>query len=81
MEDKKNLVLDGLMTIGSSREGEFAAMNEMRRVVEGRLQRKLQLSMGMSHDWGMAVRHGASQVRIGTLIFGDRPANKHLDTS
>lgn len=31
-----------------------------------------QLSMGMSGDFEMAVRFGASYVRVGTAIFGDR---------
>ena len=30
------------------------------------------LSMGMSHDWRIAVDHGATIVRIGTSIFGPR---------
>lgn len=31
-----------------------------------------QLSIGMSDDWQIAVRHGATIVRIGTAIFGNR---------
>ena len=31
-----------------------------------------QLSIGMSDDWPIAVRHGATIVRIGTAIFGSR---------
>lgn len=31
-----------------------------------------QLSIGMSGDWRIAVRHGATMVRIGTSIFGPR---------
>ena len=30
------------------------------------------LSIGMSGDWPVAVRHGATMVRIGTDIFGPR---------
>ena len=30
------------------------------------------LSMGMSDDFNIAVRHGATHVRVGTLIFGER---------
>jgi hypothetical protein len=33
-----------------------------------------ELSMGMSHDYRVAVRHGATWVRVGTAIFGPRPA-------
>lgn len=32
-----------------------------------------QLSMGMSHDFEAAVEEGATIVRIGTAIFGERP--------
>ncbi len=31
-----------------------------------------QLSIGMSGDWPLAIRHGATMVRIGTDIFGPR---------
>ena len=31
-----------------------------------------QLSMGMSHDWPVAVGEGATLIRIGTAIFGAR---------
>lgn len=31
-----------------------------------------QLSIGMSGDWKIAIRHGATMVRIGTAIFGER---------
>lgn len=32
------------------------------------------LSMGMSADFEAAVRHGATEVRVGTAIFGRRPS-------
>jgi len=32
-----------------------------------------ELSMGMSGDWPIAVEEGATMVRIGTAIFGERP--------
>ena len=30
------------------------------------------LSMGMTHDYGIAVEEGANLVRVGTAIFGAR---------
>jgi len=33
-----------------------------------------ELSMGMSADWRVAVEEGATLVRLGTAIFGERPA-------
>ena len=74
IECKKNVMFEGLMTIGSSQEDEFIAMNELKNKLEERLQRRIQLSMGMSGDWETAIKHGSTQVRIGTLIFGDRPS-------
>jgi len=32
------------------------------------------LSMGMSSDFEFAIRHGATHVRVGSAIFGERPA-------
>lgn len=31
-----------------------------------------QISMGMSDDWQLAVKHGATQIRVGSAIFGPR---------
>jgi len=31
------------------------------------------LSMGMSGDFEIAVEEGATMVRVGTAIFGERP--------
>ena len=31
------------------------------------------LSMGMSHDFEVAIQEGATEVRIGTAVFGTRP--------
>ena len=34
------------------------------------------LSMGMSADFAVAIRFGATHVRVGTAIFGERPSPK-----
>jgi uncharacterized pyridoxal phosphate-containing UPF0001 family protein len=31
-----------------------------------------ELSMGMSHDFKLAVEAGSTMVRVGSLIFGER---------
>jgi len=41
--------------------------------------RRLLLSMGMSHDFEMALRAGADVVRVGTGIFGARPPKKGVE--
>ncbi len=35
-----------------------------------------ELSMGMSHDFAVAIEEGATQIRIGTDLFGARPHDK-----
>ena len=53
----------------------FSRLRELRDQLEGRLGQKLPvLSMGMSHDFKVAILEGASEVRIGTALFGARVA-------
>jgi uncharacterized pyridoxal phosphate-containing UPF0001 family protein len=35
-----------------------------------------ELSMGMSHDFEVAIEEGATMVRVGTAIFGERRYNQ-----
>jgi hypothetical protein len=35
-------------------------------------ERLRELSMGMSHDFEIAIEEGATMVRVGTAIFGAR---------
>lgn len=52
----------------------FSRLRELRDGLETRLGAKLpHLSMGMTGDFIPAVREGATLVRIGTRIFGERP--------
>ncbi|MFV0438726.1 MAG: YggS family pyridoxal phosphate-dependent enzyme [Desulfopila sp.] len=37
-----------------------------------RQNQKIELSMGMSHDYHVAIQEGATIVRVGTAIFGQR---------
>jgi pyridoxal phosphate enzyme (YggS family) len=53
----------------------FRRLRELRdRLVDGGLPRDRlsELSMGMSHDFEVAIEEGATIVRIGTAIFGHR---------
>jgi pyridoxal phosphate enzyme (YggS family) len=53
----------------------FRNLRELRDQLTGRLGRALPvLSMGMSHDFEVAIEEGATEVRVGTAIFGARPA-------
>jgi pyridoxal phosphate enzyme (YggS family) len=53
----------------------FKALRELRDelTVQGHFQdRPRELSMGMSHDFEVAIEEGATMVRVGTAIFGER---------
>jgi hypothetical protein len=43
------------------------------QAAERSLLNGLELSMGMSHDFEVAIEEGATIVRVGTAIFGERP--------
>jgi hypothetical protein len=54
----------------------FVALRELRdRVIDENLHRieMRELSMGMSGDYEIAVEEGATIVRVGRTIFGERP--------
>ena len=54
-------------------DAEFARIAALfRRMREAGLPDFDQLSIGMSGDWPIALRHGTTMVRIGTDIFGPR---------
>jgi pyridoxal phosphate enzyme (YggS family) len=40
---------------------------------------EIELSMGMSHDFRIAIQEGATIIRVGTLIFGKRPDEKLIN--
>ena len=51
----------------------FAKLRELREEVERLLGCRLPvLSMGMSHDFEVAIEEGATEVRVGTALFGER---------
>ncbi len=51
----------------------FAQLRESRDQLEARLGRRFPvLSMGMSHDFEAAITEGATEVRVGTALFGTR---------
>lgn len=70
-----HLQLQGLMTIPPATEEPDDARPFFRRLYE--LQQKLhvplaRLSMGMSSDFEVAIEEGATDVRVGTALFGAR---------
>ncbi len=51
----------------------FRRLRNLRDKLEADGFQLAELSMGMSHDFEVAVEEGATLVRIGTAIFGPRP--------
>ncbi len=84
-----NLRLVGLMTVPPASEDPEDARPHFRRLREagegllaaGLLPHGLALSMGMSHDFEVAIEEGATIVRVGTALFGPRPAAPVASTS
>lgn len=76
-----HLAVRGLMTVGApveraedARAG-FARLRGLREELSVRLGLELpELSMGMSGDFEVAVEEGATLVRVGSALFGARPA-------
>ena len=75
----KHLALRGLMTIPPYAEDSEAArrhfrkLRELRHALSNKIGKPLPvLSMGMSHDFEVAIEEGATEVRIGTALFGER---------
>ena len=52
----------------------FAGAREARDVMRKAGHDATELSMGMSHDYEVAVEEGATIVRLGTILFGARSA-------
>jgi pyridoxal phosphate enzyme (YggS family) len=52
----------------------FAGARDAREVLRGAGHPATMLSMGMSNDYEIAVEEGSTHVRLGTLLFGARPA-------
>jgi len=73
------LRVDGLMAIPPFEEDPeasrryFRALRELRDTLQDAVGRPLpHLSMGMSHDFEVAIAEGATHVRVGSAIFGPR---------
>jgi len=70
----EGLAVDGVMAIGPV-DGDAGSAFAQARAVFARVGGTT-LSMGMSGDWECAVRNGSTMVRLGTAIFGPRPARE-----
>jgi len=86
LDQYPSLRVRGLMTItsfyGEAKRvrGDYRALFQLKERVyaKGRDERlppadEFELSMGMSSDYEIAVEEGATLVRVGTALFGERP--------
>lgn len=82
-EQCEGLELLGLMTIGSTMHShsddevnpDFEKLRDIRSNVAksiGIKSEDLELSMGMSSDYDVAIKAGSTNVRVGSTIFGER---------
>ncbi|EEB06358.1 alanine racemase [Schizosaccharomyces japonicus yFS275] len=82
-----HLQLQGIMTIGSFTNSlnektnpDFEKLIQLRKQLENDLSCKLEVSMGMSADYELAIQYGSDNVRVGRTIFGERPVeNPHQE--
>ena len=73
--------LRGLMAIGRRNDSpeatraNFAALRELGEACAARFDARhfSELSMGMSNDFEIAIAEGATMIRVGSSIFGQRP--------
>jgi pyridoxal phosphate enzyme (YggS family) len=84
VRESSNLKLLGLMTLPPFFDDAEMVRPYFRKLRELRDQladdnafgsRGGELSMGMTHDFEVAIQEGATMVRIGTAIFGERDPN------
>lgn len=77
----RNLKIQGLMTVPpytQDPEGSRPYFRQLRNIRDSIAARNLPqvgttvLSMGMSHDFEVAIEEGATCVRVGTAVFGER---------
>src|SRR5690606_21581148 len=79
---KENLNLIGLMTMAPYTEDEkvirrcFSSLRNMKEKLNNIDNRITELSMGMTNDYEIAVEEGATMLRIGSALFGERDYSK-----
>jgi pyridoxal phosphate enzyme (YggS family) len=82
LDQLEHLAICGLMTIlplGLSAAEGLEVFLQTRNLADSICQKDWQriqlheLSMGMSNDYAIAVQAGATMVRLGRILFGDRP--------
>jgi len=84
-KELKNVELKGFMTIGPATDDRdairrsFRYMSTLRDTLKEDGLYLKELSMGMTSDYDIAIEEGATLVRIGTAIFGERNYSNIMD--
>ena len=74
----ENISVEGLMTMAPYTEHQsvirntFIKLRQMKEKINGFGYNLSQLSMGMTNDYLVAIEEGATMLRIGSAIFGER---------
>jgi len=81
-KDLKNVQITGIMAMASNTNNEAIVRQEFHSVNSFFQEIKAdyfatqnefcEISMGMSHDYPLAIEEGSTLIRVGTFIFGDR---------
>ena len=78
IDSMPSILVTGLMAIPPARKDpaesrrDFRIMRELHERVRSRRPEIRHLSMGMSSDFEIAIEEGATEVRVGTALFGRR---------
>jgi len=78
----KNLELKGLMTMAPLTDDiniirkSFRDLRNLKDKINNKGYNLIELSMGMTSDFEIAIEEGATMIRIGSAIFGDRDYSK-----
>lgn len=82
--DFKNINIKGLMAIAPNTDDElllrklFEKMNNKFEEISSKAYEGIEmkyLSMGMSHDFKLAIEEGSNMIRVGSKLFGNRNYN------
>ena len=74
----KNVKIIGLMTMGSVNDDKdatilvFRELQQLQKALQIKYPEITQLSMGMSGDYKLAIPEGATYIRVGSLLLGER---------
>ncbi len=80
--EMKNIKLNGLMTMAPLTDDvniirkSFRDLRNLKVKINNKGYNLTELSMGMTSDFEIAIEEGATMVRIGSAIFGDRDYSK-----